>query len=188
MKKLTLVSVWLVIAVMLAACGAAKTEVLNDSADSYKNYADGNFYSSSISMDMATESGSGYGTTSNGSVRDEASQVEYQEEKLVYTSRVELETEDFDTANDSLHSVINSLGGIIVSENAYNLSDVGYRSINLTVRIPQENYEAFLSGLSTAYNVTSVQNSVDNLTEYYYDNENRLKSYRVQEERLFAML
>ncbi|MBQ6893141.1 MAG: DUF4349 domain-containing protein [Clostridia bacterium] len=191
MKKLTLVSVILTLAVMLSACGSATSEVLNESPDSY--YAnDDIFYSSSSDMLMdkaEMESGSGYGSSTNSSLRgEEDKSKEFQEEKLVYTSNVDLETEDFDAANDTLHATIKSLGGIIVSENAYNLSDVGYRSLNMTVRIPQENYDTFLSGLSTAYNIASIRNSVDNLTEYYYDNANRLKSYRVQEDRLFAML
>ena len=60
--------------------------------------------------------------------------------------------------------------------------------MDMTVRIPQENYETFLAGLSDICNVAAVNRYVENLTERYYDNENRLKSYRIQEERLFAML
>lgn len=150
-----------------------------------KGYNGGYLYSESETADMVVlDNGAGYGTTTSGST----AQAVIQEEKLVYTSNVTLEAEDFETASDTLHGTVKSLGGIIVSENAYNLSDVGYRSLNMTVRIPQENYDTFLSGLSSAYNVASIRNSVDNLTEYYYDNENRLKSYRVQEERLFTML
>ena len=150
-----------------------------------KGYNGGYLYSESETADMVVlDNGAGYGTTTSGST----AQAVLQEEKLVYTSNVTLEAEDFETASDTLHGTVKSLGGIIVSENAYNLSDVGYRSLNMTVRIPQENYDTFLSGLSSAYNVASIRNSVDNLTEYYYDNENRLKSYRVQEERLFTML
>ena len=112
------------------------------------------------------------------------------EEKLVYTASVTLESEDFEAASDALHQKIASLGGIIVSENAYNLNKKGYggRSMDMAVRIPQENYETFLAGLSDICNVAAVNRYVENLTERYYDNENRLKSYRIQEERLFAML
>lgn len=188
MKKLTLVSVILTLCILFSACSAS---VASDSAVSNKAYENGYFYSESESADMVTvDRGAGYGSTTMGSTitSDSAAQTEYQEEKLVYTSDVTLETEDFDTANDTLHTNISSLDGIIVSENAYNLSNVGYRSLDMTVRIPQDNYETFLSGLNSAYNVTSIRNTVENLTEYYYDNANRLRSYRVQEERLFAML
>ena len=183
MKKLTLISVLLTLCILFSACGA--TAMSDSVANVEKGYNGGYLYSESETADMVVlDNGAGYGTTTSGST----AQAVIQEEKLVYTSNVTLEAEDFETASDTLHGTVKSLGGIIVSENAYNLSDVGYRSLNMTVRIPQENYDTFLSGLSSAYNVASIRNSVDNLTEYYYDNENRLKSYRVQEERLFTML
>lgn len=113
------------------------------------------------------------------------------EEKLVYTANVTLETEDFDAASDALHKKIESLGGIVVSESAYNLNRETYRgsrSMDMTVRIPQENYDAFLTGLGDVCNVAGIHRYVENLTEQYYDNETRLKAYRIQEERLLSML
>lgn len=194
MKKLGFISVLITVAMILSACGSATTEeslTMSDGAYAKDDF----FYSSSsnVLMDTAEKSeaefGSGYGQITNGSLRGESPvSPEFQEEKLVYTSNIDLETEDFGTANATLHATIKSLGGIIVAENAYNLSNVGYRSMHLTVRIPQANYDAFLAGLSDSYNIASISNSVDNLTERYYDNENRIRSYRVQEERLFAML
>jgi len=185
MKKLTLLSVCLVLCTLLSACGASTAK--DEAATAPMR---GDMYYSVATEDTAEKvlfDGAGalnYGSMTAGS----ANGVATVEQKLVYTSRVSLETEDFDTANQSLHSTIASLGGIIVSENAHNLGNVGYRSLSMTVRIPQASYDAFLAGLSESYNVASVQNSVDNMTERYYDNENRLKALRIQEERLFAML
>lgn len=189
MKKLSILSLSLVLCILLSACGAS---VANDRKTESAPMRGDVYYSASMdgaAMDkmamIEAEESLNYGAVTAGSTNGT---VEYVEEKLVYTSRVTLETEEFETANESLHGTIASLGGIIVSENAYNLSEVGYRSLSMTVRIPQENYDTFLSGLSESFNVASIQNSVDNMTERYYDNENRLKSYRIQEERLFAML
>ncbi len=190
MKKFALVSVFLALCIMLSACGSAsnsslklKGEVAMESESGY-GYASDNFvYTDTAdgSINFSTQE------SANGSM----AQIQNREEKLVYTSRVTLETEDFEAANTSLHNTIKELGGIIITENAYNLNSKassGMRTIDLTVRIPQEHYDRFLSGMSESYNVARVENSVDNLTDYYYDNANRLRSYRVQEERLFAML
>ena len=117
-----------------------------------------------LSVFFSNKGSLNYGGTTAGST--ERGQAAVQEEKLVYTSRVTLEAEDFDAASDSLHASIHALGGIIISENARNLNKIsynGYRSLDMTVRIPQENYDAFLSGLSESYNVASIQNTVDNL-------------------------
>lgn len=192
MKKLSVVSLLLVVCVILCACGKSVTESMdveygmpqvNGDFKYFGSDDAGIFYSKNESETVMLDSAA----TAGGST---AQNITFTEEKLVYTSNVTLETEDFDTASDKLHATIKSFGGIIVSESAYNLNSInkGYRSLNMTVRIPQENYDAFLSGISESYNVASINNSVQNLTERYYDNENRLKSYRIQEERLFAML
>lgn len=205
MKKPILISVILAVCVCLSACGAVAKNTADDMYyyDASMEKAEvesenGLFYSYASSSDMVMsdmvmDSGSGDIVVSAPSLptRGENSSAELQEEKLVYTSNITLETEDFDSASSALHAQVKSYGGIIVSENAYNLNKVnsqGMRTLSMTVRIPQEHYDAFISGLSDTYNVASIHNSVDNLTEYYYDNENRLKSYRIQEERLFAML
>lgn len=187
MKKLALISLATVLCLSLSACGSAAKDSITEAAPS--NSAKGYYYTVTDSADTVyvEKESLGYGATTAGSTVTST----VQEEKLVYTSYVTLETEDFDMASDSLHQTIKSLGGIIVSENAYNLNQVnysGYRTLEMTVRIPQESYDTFLSGLSDSYNVASIRNTVDNLTEIYYDNENRLRSYRIQEERLFAML
>lgn len=187
MKKLLPLALALTLCFSLTACGAVKNS---------EYFADGNgFYDTDVYYESPTDGKVEYEYASGVSVKKTSASTseptQVVEEKLVYTSYVSLETEDFESASASLHASIEKMGGIIVSENAYNLNGInhrGSRSLNLVVRIPQTNYDAFLSGLSEAYNVASVNNSVDNLTERYYDNENRLAAYRVQESRLLEML
>lgn len=189
MKKLAVLAAAILLCTSLVSCGAAagKNESYRDSSDLYyaettaANYDIGYLEPSASADSYKSENTDSAGMPSANPVR---------EEKLVYTASVTLESEDFEAASDALHQKIASLGGIIVSENAYNLNKKGYggRSMDMTVRIPQENYETFLAGLSDICNVAAVNRYVENLTERYYDNENRLKSYRIQEERLFAML
>lgn len=189
MKKLAILAAALLLCASLASCGAAagKNESYRDSSDLY--YAETTAAGYDIGYLEPSASGDSYESENTDSAgMPSANPV--REEKLVYTASVTLESEDFEAASDALHQKIASLGGIIVSENAYNLNKKGYggRSMDMTVRIPQENYETFLAGLSDICNVAAVNRYVENLTERYYDNENRLKSYRIQEERLFAML
>lgn len=189
MKKLAILAAALLLCASLASCGAAagKNESYRDSSDLY--YAETTAAGYDIGYLEPSAAGDSYKSENTDSAgMPSANPV--REEKLVYTASVTLESEDFEAASDALHQKIASLGGIIVSENAYNLNKKGYggRSMDMTVRIPQENYETFLAGLSDICNVAAVNRYVENLTERYYDNENRLKSYRIQEERLFAML
>lgn len=187
MKKSVLSLFALLLCVALTACGASSYDsaALNAVMEA-SGSSDGGFDFSykaesksidEVSMLAADEVRSDIGTT--------------KAEKLVYTANLTLETEDLETASDALHQKIEALGGIIVSENAYNLNRENYRgrrSLNMTARIPQENYDAFLNGLGDICNVAGISRNVENLTERYYDNETRLKSYRIQEERLLSML
>lgn len=188
MKKLAILAAALLLCASLASCGAAagKNESYRDSDLYYAETTAANYDIGYLEPSASADSYKSENTDSAG--MPSANPV--REEKLVYTASVTLESEDFEAASDALHQKIASLGGIIVSENAYNLNKKGYggRSMDMTVRIPQENYETFLAGLSDICNVAAVNRYVENLTERYYDNENRLKSYRIQEERLFAML
>ena len=187
MKKFSLVALTLIVCILFSACGAT-AETVRGSVPKENGYF---YYSVADDMAVEMEKAQYDGVADYGNVSASGSTSVISEEKLVYTSRVTLETEDFEAASKTLHDSVSALGGIIVSENASNLNSInhsGYRSLHMTVRIPQENYNAFLSGLSENYNVASINNSVDNMTEYYYDSESRLKSYRIQEERLFAML
>lgn len=188
MKKLAILAAAILLCASLASCGAAagKNESYRDSDLYYAETTAANYDIGYLEPSASADSYKSENTDSAG--MPSANPV--REEKLVYTASVTLESEDFEAASDALHQKIASLGGIIVSENAYNLNKKGYggRSMDMTVRIPQENYETFLAGLSDICNVAAVNRYVENLTERYYDNENRLKSYRIQEERLFAML
>ncbi len=188
MKKLAILAAAILLCTSLVSCGAAagKNESYRDSDLYYAETTAANYDIGYLEPSASADSYESENTDSAG--MPSANPV--REEKLVYTASVTLESEDFEAASDALHQKIASLGGIIVSENAYNLNKKGYgsRSMDMTVRIPQENYETFLAGLSDICNVAAVNRYVENLTERYYDNENRLKSYRIQEERLFAML
>lgn len=188
MKKLAVLAVAILLCTSLVSCGAAagKNESYRDSDLYYAETTAANYDIGYLEPSASADSYKSENTDSAG--MPSANPV--REEKLVYTASVTLESEDFEAASDALHQKIASLGGIIVSENAYDLNKKGYggRSMDMTVRIPQENYETFLAGLSDICNVAAVNRYVENLTERYYDNENRLKSYRIQEERLFAML
>lgn len=198
MKKLLCLGFTLVLCFCMISCGQSKnSDMLYSGSEEY----DGNLYYESSGSVFQTTAIEGYKPEYN--LQDSADELPVapmqsnnvgavlSEEKLVYTVDITLETETFETSMDALHQSITGASGIVISESAYNLGGVnppGTRTLNLTVKVPRQNYESFLGGLSADYNVSRLQSNVENLTARYYDNENRLKSYRIQEERLFEML
>lgn len=123
-----------------------------------------------------------------------------QTEKLIYSADIDVETKDIDFALDSIYAKIKEYDGIIQDERQNNMGRVTYEnyynyrnnaSAYIFVRIPQENYDAFINSIEDKDGnivVCNIAKSVQNMTKVYYDTESRLRSLRVQEERLFEFM
>ena len=103
--------------------------------------------------------------------------------KIIYTANLTLESEDYDTARAALDAALNDAGGYLESSSEY--SDVGSsRSVNLTFRVPEENYQSFLDAVAQAGNVTYKSQQADDVTTQYLDIEARLNNLTAQRARL----
>ena len=103
--------------------------------------------------------------------------------KIIYTANLTLESKDYDTARAALDAALNDAGGYLESSSEY--SDVGSsRSVNLTFRVPEENYQSFLDAVAQAGNVTYKSQQADDVTTQYMDVETRLANLEAQRIRL----
>lgn len=103
--------------------------------------------------------------------------------KIIYTANLTLESKDYDTARAALDAALNDAGGYLESSSEY--SDVGSsRSVNLTFRVPEENYQSFLDAVAQAGNVTYKNQQADDVTTQYMDVETRLANLEAQRTRL----
>ena len=139
---------------------------------------------------VATEAGGGAETPEpDDSVADYTA-------KIIYTASVSIETTEFDKAVAALESQVQKIGGFVESSNVtgdtqYNddgTTTVVNRWAYYTVRIPCEQFEAFLHETEGFGNVTSTSRDAQNVTSAYTDYEARLSSLNTQEERLLDML
>ena len=103
--------------------------------------------------------------------------------KIIYTADLSLESKDYDTACAALDAALNDAGGYLESSSEY--SDVGSsRSVNLTFRVPEENYQSFLDAVAQVGNVTYKSQQADDVTTQYMDVETRLANLEAQRTRL----
>ena len=103
--------------------------------------------------------------------------------KIIYTANLTLESKDYDTARAALDAALNDAGGYLESSSEY--SDVGSsRSVNLTFRVPEENYQSFLDAVAAAGNVTYRSQQADDVTTQYMDVSARLSNLQAQRTRL----
>ena len=95
--------------------------------------------------------------------------------KIIYTANLSLESKDYDAARAALDAALAEAGGYLESSSEY--SDAGdSRSVSLTYRVPQQNYETFLAAVAEAGNVTYKNQQADDVTAQYMDVETRLEN------------
>lgn len=117
-------------------------------------------------------------------------------EKIIYSGYVCLQTTAFDDTLAQLEKAVASCGGFVqdssVDGSTRTMADgttaVVDRWAYYTVRVPADQFEAFLNDTDGIGNVISSSRSQENVTTQYTDYEARLDSLNIQEERLLAML
>ena len=103
--------------------------------------------------------------------------------KIIYTANLSLESKNYDAARAALDAALAEAGGYLESSSEY--SDAGdSRSVSLTYRVPQQNYENFLAAVAEAGNVTYKNQQADDVTAQYMDVETRLENLKNQRTRL----
>ena len=103
--------------------------------------------------------------------------------KIIYTANLTLESKDYDGARAALDAALQEAGGYLESSDEYSSSGSS-RSVSLTLRVPQENYESFLAAVAGAGNVTYKSQQAEDVTAQYMDVEARLDSLKEQRDRL----
>lgn len=114
--------------------------------------------------------------------------------KLITTMNLSAETEHFDELMGNLERQIAELGGYIENSDQWNGSVDYYgnrindRSASLTVRIPIEKLDGFLSLMEENSNITNKSKNVEDVTLAYVDLESHKKALLTAEERLLELL
>ena len=112
-------------------------------------------------------------------------------QKLIRTVNINAETENLEALLGSLTGKIASLGGYVERQELYNGSSyASYRSrnANLTIRIPAERLDGFLSEVKGVSNVVSYNESQEDVTLTYVSTESRVKALETEQERLLELL
>lgn len=113
--------------------------------------------------------------------------------KIIRHLSMDLETREFSDAIQSIQSAVAQAGGYIESQNQEGYS-LGSRSryqeryANIQARVPSAKLDEVARSVGGFCNVLSQSESMDDITDSYYDAQAHLKSLQLQEERLLAIL
>ncbi len=177
----------------LVACGASGASMKTES--SMMN-------SASSTMDSAWDSSTGFVTDDmDYDVMEEmekesitnSSEAGVEEvtssRKIIRTANLNLQTLDFDGFVEALNQKIAEAGAYLQYADVYgSATSGGRRSANYTIRVPEKNLDAFLTGMEGIATVTNKTLGEQDVTLSYIDTENRLKTLEIEQERLLALL
>lgn len=111
--------------------------------------------------------------------------------KLIKNVNLQVETETFDELLATVEEKTQKAGGYIEQSYTYNGSNYyggGRRNASLTIRIPAERLDDFLSSVSEVSNVISRNESVTDVTLQYVDLESHKKALQAEQDRLLELL
>lgn len=115
-----------------------------------------------------------------------------EDRKLIRTATLFVETDSFDSLLELLPQQAADLGGYVeqseVSGNSMHQNRPVPRYASLTIRIPSNQLDSFLTIVEEHSNVTSHSESTQDITLQYSDLESRKKSLTVEQERLWELL
>ena len=112
--------------------------------------------------------------------------------KIIKSSQLSLETAKFNDVINSLEDMVKSYGGYIASSSidaeGINNNYQCLRFASYKINVPSDKLDDFLDESSKLATVRNKSTSAEDITAQYYDNESRLKSLQIQEERYLEIL
>ena len=168
----------------------------SDETYDYEETVENNDYNEADKEDIESENIDN--TTNNSS----NSNIVLVEDKLVYKCYVDIETLDFDKSYAALQDMMEKYNCVISSEtfgdesisyfyDSYYSSSSKYktgRTDEIVIRVPSANYKSFISEYGELGNVTSKTQTVDNITQEYYDTTSQVDGLKAEMERLEIMM
>lgn len=196
MKKRGYLGLALAALMLLAGCGSTNSKMADTAEMAEVEMSNG---SALLSSSMGTsymeeesmESGDTTFTDEQGNARAGR--------KLIRTADLSVETLEFDNLLTYIENKTNELGGYVESMNVYNgsgysrysYSGTGYRrdrNASLTLRIPSENMDSFLTYVEENGNIVSRSEQEKDVTLDYVDLESHKKTLLTEQDRLMELL
>lgn len=183
MKRMVSLLLALVLALMLAGCGASKTAGGASDSMAASEPETGYWSNNSKSDDSYDEDG--YDAEGEPAA---ASDPASRPVKMIYNGYMEMQTQDFDAAASGIEALVRELGGYFQQSSVSNRGSSSYRYGSYTIRIPAAQFEAFFQRAGQLCHVTYTNTTADDVSESYYDTEARLETARIKLERLQQLL
>ena len=194
-KALIVCSIFLSASIVLCSCGSKKESTSNSSSGkTMENKASGYY-------DKTTGIAPNQASITNNDTAKKEDTVKYentqnaamQDRKIVKSASLIIESINYDKAIAELNEKMKKAGGYSENdnENGNGLNDdksFKNRNARFVLRIPKQNYEAFVTDAGSIGNVINKIKTGEDITSQYFDTEAHLKALKTKEERLLDLL
>lgn len=176
----------------ITSCGASPKNYAADTA-SAKSESTSAYYEAPSEDSFGTYSyiSDEYDTNSSYVAGDDNRVNDLSERKIIKTASLRYETKTYDEFFSSLNTCIQKYGAYIESEesyggNRYNVYST--RSASMTVRVPLDTYDEFMSEACSIGSVTYKSENSNDVTMAYVDTESRISALETEYSALISIL
>ena len=172
-KQLPRLLAALLAAALLAGCGSTSSN-------------EGGYYAAEATAQESGIYGSAAGGADSSLMPANAAEAATDEtaQKIIYNASLSMESTDFDAARETLMAAVEANDAWMESASVYGTEKEHDRSADYTVRVPVDNYRAFLAAAGEAGSVRNVSENAENITSSYIDVQARLTALEAQRTRL----
>lgn len=167
--------------------GSTKDEAMEIAEDTQSEMEGGGSLSTGAGSAQQEQLASQVGSTQNLVEAQAAA-----ERKIIRSAYLSMETTEFERTVDGIMGKVNVYLGYIESSeiqgNPIYLKQASNRKAHFEIRVPSKSFDSFIGDMAELGNVTSREIRGEDITGQYLDVEARLKSLKLQEERLLTLL
>lgn len=187
MKKRIWLAAGMFAVLLLGGCGA-KSEMMESAKPGFTQATD-EMYKSDWGFSN-NAGGQEFNTEQEYPGKEETEAYQSASEKLIRTITMRVQTKEFETLLSYLEARVPEVGGYIQYSQIYggDTEYSGYRSAELTLRIPQNSLDPFVSGISENASVVYKTENARNVALEYADTEAHLKALQIEQERFLELL
>ena len=184
-KTLALLLSGLMLVSLLVGCGAASKDMVAMNSESFAPMENGALADGIYDSLKREELDSDYEAST-----DEKPSVT--QRKLIRKIYLDTETEDMDALLAAIDSKVNALGGYMESREVYTGSRYSSydarRHADLVIRIPKDKLDEFVAHVSKESNITSSNETSDDVTLSYVAVQSRMTALQKEEARLLELI
>ncbi len=186
MKKVIIVL--LALALVASGCSSSKYDesVASDMAMPETMAANEAEKAMAEEKSRAANQNSGIGSAGLGA----KGEFDYGNRKVIKRGSMSIETESYQESVDAIYRITKNANGYIEDYRIRGGSDreTDLHRASFVIRVPHDKYDDLLLQMNDIGFVRNNQSGIEDVSDIYFDTESRLKTLRVQEQRLLALL